>query len=426
MGLFDMLKKKEPAKVEHYKYADMLNGTMPIFSSFGKNIYVSDVVRQAVMCIVTEAQKLEPQHIKENGSDIEPVRDSIQAVLDNPNPLMTTSDFIAKIIWLLYEDANAFIIPVWDGETLKELHPVKPSQKEFLKDKRGNIYIKLRFVNGYNCTLLYDDIIHLRREFSTNEFLGGGANGEPDHTALFKTLELNNTLLEGVTKALKSSFSINGVIKYKTMMDGGKTDRALEELTRAIKNNESGFLPLDLAGEFVPFKREIKLVDADTLKFIDSKILRHFGVPIPILSGEFSKAQYEAFYQKTIEPLIVSMSQAFTKCLLTRRQNFSFRHKIVFYAEKLIFLDTGQKLELVRNLGDSGTLYQNEIRSMFGLKPLPELVGVRMQSLNYVNADIAKTYQLGLYGSKAQEETTPAPTVEDVESEPAEEVLENE
>ena len=29
------------------------------------------------------------------------------------------------------------------------------------------------------------------------------------------------------------------------------------------------------------------------------------------------------------------------------------------------------------------------------MKPLPELVGVRMQSLNYVNVEIANKYQTG-------------------------------
>ena len=57
-------------------------------------------------------------------------------------------------------------------------------------------------------------------------------------------------------------------------------------------------------------------------------------------------------------------------------------------------MSTDQTLEMVRLLGDSGALYENEKRRSFGLQPLPELVGVRMQSLNYVNVDIAANYQL--------------------------------
>jgi hypothetical protein len=45
-------------------------------------------------------------------------------------------------------------------------------------------------------------------------------------------------------------------------------------------------------------------------------------------------------------------------------------------------------------LGDSGSMYENEKRVTLGLPPMPELVGVRTQSLNYVNVEIASEYQM--------------------------------
>ena len=60
-------------------------------------------------------------------------------------------------------------------------------------------------------------------------------------------------------------------------------------------------------------------------------------------------------------------------------------------------LNFTQKLELIRLLGDSGGLYENEKRKIMGLRPLPELQGVRKQSLNYVDVDIAGKYQVGDY-----------------------------
>ena len=42
------------------------------------------------------------------------------------------------------------------------------------------------------------------------------------------------------------------------------------------------------------------MVDAETLKFIDNRILRIFGVSMAILIGDYTKDQYEAFYQKKI------------------------------------------------------------------------------------------------------------------------------
>lgn len=410
MGWLDKLKHRLTVKT---KYADMLNGFSPIFSQFGDNIYASDVVQQAVNCIVSEMKKLNPQHVRVNGSDEAPVNSDRQAILNVPNEIMTTSEFIEKIVWQLIFNYNAFVIPtyyIWTDERGIEqrrytgLYPVAPSQVDFIEDASDTIYVKMRFANNYETTLPYSDVIHIRHNFSVNEFMGGNEQGQPDHQALLKTLELNNQLLQGVSAAMKSSFAINGVVKFKSMIDGGKTEKALKELEEKLKKSESGFLPLDISSEFTPIKKELKLVDADTLKFIDEKILRNFGVPLCILTGDYTKQQYEAFYQKTLEPLIIAFSQAFTRTLFTQRER-AFGNQIKFYPKDLIFMSVDQTLEMVRLLGDSGSLYENEKRIAFGLRPLPELEGVRMQSLNYVNVDIATQYQVGSKKEGEQDET---------------------
>lgn len=400
MGIWDKLRKIGPGK---YRYAQMLNGFTPIFSQFGDNIYASDVVQQAIKCIVDEMKKLTPTHVRDNNNDPVPVRGNIQSVLDFPNDRMTTSEFLEKIIWQLFFNYNAFIIPtyfIWEDEqgNVKRyydgLYPVQPYQVDFIEDASGRLFIKMRFANDYETTIAYDNVIHIKYNFSINEFMGGNEIGQPDHDALLKTLELNNTLLEGVSSAMKSSFAINGVVKYNTYMDDGKTEVALKELEDKLKKSESGFLPLDLKSEFMPLKKEIKLVDEATLKFIDEKILRNFGVPLCILTGDYTPAQYEAFYQKTLEPLIISICQAFTRTLFTRRE-IAFGNKIKLYPKELIFMSTDQTLQMINLLGPTGTLYENEKRTAFGMRPLPELEGVRMQSLNWVNVEYAKEYQTG-------------------------------
>ena len=113
---------------------------------------------------------------------------------------------------------------------------------------------------------------------------------------------------------------------------------------------------------------------------------------MPIVVGDYNKEQYEAFYQKVLEPFIISFSQAFTKTLFTDRER-AFGNEIKFYPKDLIFMSVNQTLEMIRLLGDSGALYENEKRVALGLKPDPALEGVRMQSLNYVNVKFAKEYQ---------------------------------
>ena len=190
------------------------------------------------------------------------------------------------------------------------------------------------------------------------------------------------------------SYAINGIVKYNTMIDDGRTEAALKELERKLQNSESGFLPLDLKADFTPLEHKSQLVDEPTLKFIDEKILRHWGVPLAILTGDYTKAQYEAFYQKALEPLITAFTQAFTKKMLTSRER-AFGNKIEFYTKDLIFMSISQKIEMINMLAPTGSLFENEKRTILGLSPLPELEGKRYMSLNWIDANNADQYQVG-------------------------------
>lgn len=400
MGWFDKLRRKGK---ESAKYADMLSGYAPIFSQFGKDIYASDVVQQALNCIVSECLKLIPKHVRKIETDVIPVNSSIQTVLNQPNPNMTTSEFIEKITWNLFFNYNSWIIPVyhvWKDNTGKEvrhydgLYPVQPIQVEFQQDMVGTLYVKMNFANGFETTIPYSDVIHIKHHFSVNEFMGGNESGQPDNYSLLQTLQLNKDLLEGVSKAMKAGYAVNGVVKYNTLIDNGTVEKNIKEMEEKLKTNSSGFLPLDIKAEYTPISPNVKLVDADTLKFVDEKILRNFGVPLAILTGDYTKEQYEAFYQKTIEPIVVHYSNAFTRTLFTQGQK-DRNNMIQFYTKNLAFMTMDQTIEMVRLLGDAGDLYENEKRTAFGLTPLAELAGKRMQSLNYIDAAEAKKYQTG-------------------------------
>jgi HK97 family phage portal protein len=374
-------------------YAKMMSGGIPIFSQFGNDIYASDVVQQAISCIVYEMKKLKPMHVRTNEFDLVPVSGHTQKVLKKPNPLMTMGDFLEKVYWNYFLNYNSFILKVKEGGKLKALYPLQPVQVDFLENANGTLFVKFRFSNGYESTIPYSEVIHLRRNYSVNDFMGGNEHGQPDHSALLKTLDLNNTLLEGIAKAMKSSFAVNGVIKYNTLIDESKMEDNISKMEKRLLNNESGFMGLDLKGEFIPITRDIQMVDEPTLQFIDSKILRHYGVSIPILTGDYTKEQYEAFYQKALEHLIIQANQVFTDGIFSEGEANN-GNEIQFFAKELIFMSTDQKLEMIRLLGDSGSMYENEKRKAFGMTPLPELAGVRMQSLNYVNSNIADKYQL--------------------------------
>ena len=153
----------------------------------------------------------------------------------------------------------------------------------------------MRFNNGYETTLPYESLIHIKYKYSINDFMGGNAQGQPDNEALLKLLQMNNNLMEGVINAMKTSYNINGLLKHNQMLDGAKMQKSIEEFNNQLQNNFSGILGVDLKSEYIPIKRDIKMIDSETLEFIDKRILRQFGVSLPILTGDYTKEQYEAY-----------------------------------------------------------------------------------------------------------------------------------
>lgn len=401
MEWFNKLFKRPP---KNRKFAPTMDGWLPIYSQFGTNIYASDVVQQALKCIVDEMKKLNPTHIRMVENDPIPVKGNVQDILRNPNDLMTTNEFLEKICWLLLMNYNAFIIPTYytwaDDKTGAErryyesLYPIKPTQVDFIEDASGRLFCHFWFWNGYDTTIPYDDVIHIRYNYSVNQYMGGNEMGQPDHRALLDTLELNNTLLQGVAKAMNASYAVNGVIKYNTLIADADIEKSIAEFNRKLQNNESGILPMDLKADFIPLERKSEIVDEDTLKFVDDKILRNFGVPIDILRGDFSQDTYNAFYQKTLEPLIIAISQAFTKKLFTQRER-AFGNRIELYPKELIFMTVQQTLEMINILSPTGALFENEKRVALGLRPMAELKGKRYMSLNWIDANDAAQYQTG-------------------------------
>lgn len=394
-----------------YTYARMLEGYTPVFSQFGQDIYASDLVQMAIDCIATELSKLQPRHIRTDAAGMQTIPNgSLNRLFKfGPNKLMTTHDFLEKITWLLFRNYNCFIYPTYDvvtdarGNQSREytgLYPLDPVQVTFLQDPSGQLFVELRFAGGDTITLPYADVIHLRKRFSMNSVLGGGLNGLPDNQALLKVLAINDTALQGLDKAVKTTLGVRGILKINTLLDDDKQRAEREKFEAAIASGKGGILPLDLKGEYIDLKPDPKLVDRDTMAFIQDKILIWFGVPVKVLLGAFNDEEYQAFYEKTLEPLIISLGQAFSRTLFSDRE-LAVGNEIVFYHRDVMYLSTKSKLELLKTAGEQGLLTDNQKLALLGYPPLPD-GNRRTISLNYISVDIADLYQIKRAGAGAK------------------------
>lgn len=387
------------------QYAKMLDGSFPAFSQFGKNIYVSDIVQNCIDIIATECSKLQPKHIFTNSAGLQQTpKSSINRLFKfAPNELMTTSEFIEKTIWLLFMNYNVFIYPTYETYTdyngnsqiyYTGFYPLNPSQVDFLQDPSGTMYVKFYFSGGQDYTLPYSDVIHIRKKFSVNDIMGGGYNGQPDNLALLKVLEINDTALQGISKGVQASLNIRGVLKINTMLDteGEKAERkAFED---KMKSGESGILPMDLKGDYTPLTIDPKLIDKDTMQFLQDKVLNWYHVSLAILSGNYTDEEYQAFYEQALEPILTRLGQAFSKCMFSQRE-LDVGNEIIFYQKDMMYLSTKSKLDLLNIAGAQGLLTDDQKLAILGYPPLSDGTGNRRTiSLNYVDTNIATQYQL--------------------------------
>lgn len=404
MGLFDIFKRKKKVVAPVNYDASIYKLTLNLFTDFGDNIYASDVVKICIDRIATHSAKLKPRYVKtEDNETVQEKKRNLAYLLKfQPNPLMTPYDFIYRVVTLLYLNNNAFIYPVYDENyDLKELWPIRPNSVEMLKDEGGGVFLRFYFSNGKQYLLPYESIIHLRRFYGINDVFGG-TSAVSDHAALLKTIKINDSILQGLDNAIKTSFQIKGLLKINGILNEKDKTAQKKEFDDAIKeaskDNGSAIIPVDLKSEYVPLNVDPKLIDSNTLSFLQKKIISYFGVSEAIFDNKYDENEYNAFYESVIEGIAIALSEAFSKALLTRGQ-LEKGEQIIFYSERLQYASWNTKVQAIEKLMGLGILSLNESRALLGFEPI-EGGHKRLQSLNYVDADKATQYQLDKFFKK--------------------------
>ncbi|MBU1093325.1 MAG: phage portal protein [Firmicutes bacterium] len=400
---------KRKSKTGSFDALQLISNLNTFYTPFGNNISNSDVVKICIDRVASQCAKLKPRFIKtENDKTVTEKKGRLSFLLKyKPNDIMTPYDFIYKTITLLLLNDNAFIYPKFDKQTgeLKGVYPLRPVTVEMIVDTSDVYYIKFLFDNGESYILPYDNIIHLRRHYGQNDIFGGtGSSG--DHEAILKTISINDSLLQGIDNAIKSSMQIRGIIKMNGMLSevDKKKQRDLFDaaLSESMNVKGSSIIPIDLKSEYIPLNVDPKLIEKDTLEFLQSKILDYFGVSVPIFTSKYTEEEFNSFYESTIEPLAIQLSEAFSLGLLTDNQ-IERGEEIIFFSERLQYASWNTKVTAIEKLMSLGIMSLNESRALLGLEPI-EGGNKRLQSLNFVDADKANLYQVGNQEEKTNED----------------------
>lgn len=383
---------------------DVMNNSRPVFSQFGRDIYASDIVNNCIDRIATEISKIDVRSVVENGDIVTEQNDDITRLFRfKPNPLQTSKDFLASLVWLQRKDMHAFVYPQYDvltdstGRQFRRytaLWPLNPVSVEMGMDDTETMWlIRFYWKDGTYDTLPYDDVIHMKWRRGKNLIVGGGDdNGNADTKDTLKAVSTLDKAMQGIPLSIEAGLKLNGVFTTKTKLDAAQLQKARDEFESHIITSKMGIAAVDVAGDFQPISNSVANVPPETMAFLKSVIRERYGVSDAIIAGDYNDEQHAAFYETCLEDFIEELQQAFSACLFTPREQ-DVGHRVKCYYNKVEYFSTANKIQLATLARDTGMMTVNQMASMFGLEPF-DGGDKRLQSLNYVNTKLVDAYQL--------------------------------
>lgn len=390
MGIFNRLFQylREPIDTQR---AEFMAGA-PAFTPFSGNAYENDIFRSAVHAIATNAAKLKGKHIvySKYNNKRESGDPALNRLLETrPNPYMSAYDMIYKLVTHLYIHNNAFAYLQKNNRgTLTAIYPLSANNVEFVSDEQEKLYMRFLFGDGQQVTLPMDEVLILRRHFNSNDLLGN------DNMAINNVLDLAHTQDEGLRESVKNSAQLRGILKFNQVMSPEKLKEEKEAFKRDYlnMNNNGGVAVIDNKLDYTPLNADTHSLDTSQMEIVKRKIYDYLGVGETIINGTYSEDEWSAFYESTLEPIALQMSQELTEKLFTERE-YSFGHRIIFESNRLQFASNESKTRMLKELVPMGLLTTNQALEILNLPPVED-GDKHIQSLNYIEKDVAKDYQL--------------------------------
>ena len=378
MGLFDALFKNRPKEKGNYEgFFKMLTGYQPRFTSFGGEIYESELIRAAINARAIHISKLK---VETMGA----AKPALQRKLSHgPNQFQTWSQFNYRLSTILDVHNTAFIIPVFDqfGE-ISGIYAPLPSRCE-VTQYGGQPYLRYQFSYGDVAAIELENCGIMTKFQYRDDFMG------ETNRALFPTMDLIHIQDQGIQEGVKSAAT------YRFMAQLGNFAKA-EDLAKERQRFTAENFSRDANGGglllFPNTYNNIKqidvkpwVVDAEQMKVIKDNVYQYFGVNDDILQNRAYGDAWSAFYEGAIESWAIQFSEVMTKMLFTFREQTE-GNKVMATANRLQYMSNKDKLDVTAQLLDRGMLTLNEAREIWNL-PSVDDGDIRVIRGEYYNAD---------------------------------------
>lgn len=357
MGIIKNLKesrKKEKLEENIRQYYKMFNGYTPVFKSFEGGVYEYDLTRAAIHTIANHCASFKPEITGPKESNIS----FNNAFQFKANPLMSTYQYIYKLVTIMQIKNTAFILPLRNGFQTTGFYPVNPQCVELIQSGKDFGY-KFTLPGGTFALPTFDVGVINQYLYKSDVF---GETNAP----LIPTIEVLDQNKQGIIEGVKNS----AYLRFMAILDGTYKSETLEadrqELYKNLKvENNNGFLLFDNK------YRDVKQIESHPYNInalqqqqIEENVFNYFGVNKKIMQNSFNSSEWSAFYEGKLEPIAVQLSLAHSNLLFSERE-IAYGNSMIFTTDRLQYLAPDEKIKIFQTMFDRGAMTANQGAELF-------------------------------------------------------------
>lgn len=361
MGLFESIFGKQKIAKPSQGFWTLLDGYTPTFTSFGGELYESEVIRAAVHASANHVSKLS---VKVLGS----AQPELQTRLRHaPNEWQTWGQFLYRLSTILDMQNTAFIVKIRDEfDHVTGIYPLMPNMCTILSTPNGPL-LRYTFRNGKQADTLMSDCGILTKFQYQNDVFG------EDNKALSATMDLINIQNQGIQEAVKNSASFRFMAQLKNFATAKDLKEARENFNKENLQGEGGGMLLfpNTYTNVQQLNNTPYVASNEEMERIRTNVFDYFGVNEDVLQNKAYGDAWNAFYEGRIKPFAIQFSDVVSRMLFSDNER-ARGTQIMATSNRLQYMSNTEKLNVSAQMADRGIMNRDEIREIWNLDPLPD------------------------------------------------------
>jgi hypothetical protein len=366
MGLFDKIfgRNTTPPRREGSAF-ELLSDYRPAFRTWGGELYEEELVRAAIDANARNTAKL---RIVIQGE----AKPKLQTQLrKRPNSFMTWYQFLYRLRTIWEMQNTAIIVPVINetGETVG-VYPIFYKKLDVLS-YNGEPWIRMEFENGDHAAVELSKI-GIMTKFQYRNDLFGESN-----KALHPTMELIDIQNQGIREGVKTAASYQFMATLSNFAndeDIAKERKRFTEQNLQAKDASGVLLWPNTYKDIKQIESKPFVVDADQMKLIRTNVFDYFGTNEDVLQNKAYGDAWAAFYEGSIEPFAIQLSEVLTNMLFTPAEQ-GRGALLMATANRLQYMTNKDKADVTATFADRGMATIDELREIWNMAPLTNGLG---------------------------------------------------